>query len=267
MGVVNVTPDSFSDGGDFADPRHAVWHGLALADEGADILDIGGESTRPGADPVSVSEELDRVIPVIEGLRDADVGVPISIDTRHAAVMQAAVAAGAGIINDVSALTHDPDSMTAAASLDVPIVLMHARGTPQDMQNDPQYDDVVTDVFDYLAARIDACSAAGIDKGRLIVDPGIGFGKTLDHNLALLEGLETFRALDCPILVGVSRKRFIGELTGVAEPKDRVVGSIAAGLAGIARGVHILRVHDVAQTVQALAVWRAINEGREPANP
>jgi len=258
MGVVNVTPDSFSDGGDYIDPKVAIAHGLAQVVEGADILDIGGESTRPGATPLGIDEELARVIPVIEGLSGA--GVPLSIDTRNAPIMQAAMAAGATIINDVSALSHDADSINVAAQTDAPVVLMHAKGTPQDMQDAPHYDDVVAEVFGYLSSRIDACIEAGIARARLIVDPGIGFGKTLEHNLALLGQLGQFHQLGCPILLGASRKRFIGELTGVTDPKDRMPGSVATALAAVAQGVHILRVHDVGLTKQAIDVWQAIKQ-------
>jgi dihydropteroate synthase len=259
MGVVNVTPDSFSDGGDYIDPNAAIAHGLAQVEEGADILDIGGESTRPGATPVGIDEELARVIPVIEGLRGA--GVPLSVDTRNGAIMQAALAAGAAIINDVSALSHDADSMKIAAQTDAPIILMHAKGTPQHMQDAPHYEDVTAEVFDYLSSRIDACVEAGIARERLIVDPGIGFGKTLAHNVSLLGELGRFHQLGCPILLGASRKRFIGELTGTPDPKDRISGSVAAALAAVAQGVHILRVHDVGPTKQAIDVWQAINQG------
>jgi len=256
MGVVNVTPDSFSDGGDFLNSDAAIRHGLSLVDDGADILDVGGESTRPGAQPVSAKQEIARVVPVIMGLAEA--GVPISIDSRNALVLQAALHAGAAIINDVSALSHDPASMDVAAAGEGPIILMHASGTPQTMQDAPHYDDVVADVLAYLASRIEACVAAGIAKSRLIVDPGIGFGKTLAHNLSLLAHLDALHALGCPILLGASRKRFIGDVSGAQAPKDRMPGSIAAALAGIDQGVHILRVHDVAQTKQAIDVWQAI---------
>jgi len=258
MGVVNVTPDSFFDEGAFLDPTAAVAHGRQLVVEGADILDIGGESTRPGADPVTPAEELDRVLPVIEGL--VGVGVPVSIDTRNANVMRAALAAGAEIINDVTALTHDPDSMQVAASTEGPIILMHAQGKPKDMQDSPQYDDVVAEVLAYFEGRIQACKDAGIDPQRVILDPGIGFGKALDHNLALLAGLEALHALGRPLLLGVSRKSFIDHITPVPNAGDRLPGSIAAALAGIDQGVHILRVHDVAQTRQALDVWQAIHD-------
>lgn len=261
MGVVNVTPDSFSDGGQFLDPANAITHGKALYEAGADILDIGGELTRPGADPVSPQEEVRRVVPVIEGLKG--LSVPLSIDTRHADVMQAALQAGASLLNDVSALTHDPNSMAVAAGSDVPVILMHAQGTPQTMQDDPHYEDVVAEVTAYLQGRVDACMEAGIDASRLILDPGIGFGKTFDHNIALMAGLGELVSLGHPVLLGASRKRFIGALTGVDVAEDRVSGSVAAALAGIAQGVHIVRVHDVAETCQAIAVWQAIENTRE----
>jgi dihydropteroate synthase len=257
MGVINVTPDSFSDGGRWLDPGAAVAHGLQLEAEGADILDIGGESTRPGAEPVSLDEELRRVVPVIEALV-RQVRVPVSIDTRNPEVMRRAADAGARLINDVAALGHDPDALRVAADTGLPVVLMHAQGDPRTMQLDPRYDDVVLDVYDWLEARIAACEAAGIGRGRLIVDPGIGFGKTLDHNVALLASLSTFHGLGCPILLGASRKSFIGRLSGGVPAPERAPGSIAAALAGVAQGVQIVRAHDVAATRQALAVWDAV---------
>ena len=256
MGVINVTPDSFSDGGDAFNRDAAVDRGLRLLDEGADILDIGGESTRPGATPVSVRQELDRVVPVIERL--ASGGVPISVDTRHAAVMAEAMKAGAGIINDVSALTTDADSLKIAAESGADGVLMHMAGTPETMQENPGYEAVVDDVRDYLEVRVNACLAAGIVKEKIAVDPGIGFGKTLEHNLALIRHLDRFQTLGCPVLLGVSRKSFIGAMVGVDEPRERMPGSVAAGLYGVLRGARILRVHDVAETLQAVAVWIAI---------
>ncbi len=264
MGVVNVTPDSFSDGGRWLTAEAAVARALELEAEGADILDIGGESTRPGAEPIGAEEELARVLPVIEALaRKAQ--APISIDTRNAEVMRRAADAGARIINDVAALAHDPDSLRIAADLGLPVVLMHAQGDPRIMQLDPRYDDVVLDVYDWLEARISACEAAGIPRARLIVDPGIGFGKTLAHNLALLASLGIFHGLGCPILLGASRKSFIGRLAGGAmpdqgparSPDQRLPGSLAAALLGAAQGVQLLRVHDVAATRQALALWEA----------
>ncbi|MEM9146056.1 MAG: dihydropteroate synthase [Pseudomonadota bacterium] len=256
MGIVNVTPDSFSDGG-----RHqgaeGVAHGLALVEAGADILDIGGESTRPGAEPVPEAQEIARVLPVIEGLRQTGCPAPLSIDTRKAGVARAAIAAGAQMVNDVSALTHDPDSAAAACEARA-VCLMHAQGEPQTMQKDPRYGDVLLDVYDFLAERVAAAEAAGIAREALVIDPGIGFGKRLEHNLALMRGLSLFHALGCPVLFGASRKKFIGTLSGVAEAGARVAGSVAAALAGAAQGAAILRVHDVAETAQALAVWHAV---------
>jgi dihydropteroate synthase len=256
MGVVNVTPDSFSDGGRWLDPGAAVAHGVQLADEGADILDIGGESTRPGAEPVGMEEELRRVIPVIAGLA-AKIKVPVSIDTRSAEVMRRAADAGARIINDVAALGHDPNALRVAAETGLPVVLMHTQGDPRVMQLDPRYDDVVLDVYDWLDARVAACEAAGIARGRIVVDPGIGFGKTVAHNLALLGSLSILHGLGCPVLLGASRKSFIGKLSGGAAPDQRMPGSVAAHLLGAAQGVQILRVHDVAAMRQALTVWEA----------
>lgn len=260
MGIVNVTPDSFSDGGAFASAQAAIDHGLRLEAEGADILDIGGESTRPGAAPVSVEEELRRVLPVIEGLAGRAKAL-ISIDTRKAEVMRRALAAGARIINDVAALSYEPACMEVAAASNVPIILMHAQGDPRTMQAAPHYEDCLLDVYDWLAARIAACEAASIARERLIVDPGIGFGKTLAHNLELLGGLTLLHGLGVPLLLGASRKSFIGMLTGAKSADARLPGSIAAALQGAAQGVQILRVHDVAETRQALTVWEAIRRG------
>jgi dihydropteroate synthase len=257
MGIVNVTPDSFSDGGQFLDPERAIAHGWHLIEDGADILDIGGESTRPGAQAITIAEEIDRVLPVIKGLKDS--GVAISIDTRHAAVMRAALAAGAAILNDVSALTGDPESLAVGRDSDVPIVLMHMKGEPGTMQDDPRYDDVVMDIIGYLGDRIDACEAAGISRDRLIADPGIGFGQTVSHVLEVLESLAAFHALGVPVLLGVSRKRFIGAVDPRGKVGDRIGGSIAAALAGAARGAQILRVHDVRETVQTLTVAKAVS--------
>ena len=256
MGIVNVTPDSFSDGGHWLDAGAAIAHGLQLEAEGADILDIGGESTRPGAEPIGVDEELRRVIPVVTALvRQAR--VPVSIDTRNAKVMRRAVDAGARIINDVAALGHGPDALQVAAGTGLPVVLMHAQGDPRTMQLNPRYDDVVLDVYDWLEARVVACEGAGIPRERLVVDPGIGFGKTAEHNLALIGSLSVLHGLGCPILLGASRKSFIGRLSGGAPADKRMPGSVAAALLGAAQGVQILRVHDVAATRQALAVWEA----------
>ncbi|TCZ85379.1 dihydropteroate synthase [Lysobacter sp. N42] len=257
MGIVNVTPDSFSDGGLHADTDAAVAHALRLVEEGADILDVGGESTRPGADEVPLAEELRRVVPVIERLA-RETQVPISIDTSKPEVMRAAVAAGAGMINDVYGLRRE-GALEAAASLGVPVVLMHMLGEPRSMQASPQYDDVVADVHRFLAERMFAAEMAGIDRKRLVVDPGFGFGKTREHNLALLANLDAFADLGVPLLAGLSRKRSIGELTRREAPADRVHGSVAAHLLAVDRGARIVRVHDVAATVDALAVWRAVD--------
>jgi dihydropteroate synthase len=252
MGIVNVTPDSFSDGGKFFDADAAISHALQLEADGADILDVGGESTRPGAPPVDVDEEMRRVVPVIEALARR-ARIPISIDSRKAAVMSAAAKAGASLINDVTALTHDSDSLATAVRLSLPVVLMHSREDPRTMQDDPRYDDVVLDVYDALADRIEACESAGIPRDRLIVDPGIGFGKTLAHNLALLGSLSIFHGLGCAVLLGASRKSFISKLTG-AQANDRLPGSLAAALVAAQQGANILRVHDVAATRQSLAI-------------
>ncbi|AWV07827.1 dihydropteroate synthase [Marilutibacter maris] len=262
MGVVNVTPDSFSDGGEHATTDAAVAHGLSLVEEGADILDIGGESTRPGAEDVASEEELRRVLPVIEALA-AKVAVPISVDTSKPEVMRAAVAAGAGIINDVYALRRD-GALEAAADCAVPVVLMHMQGEPRSMQAAPQYDDVVADVHRFLAERIFAAEMAGIDKKRIVVDPGFGFGKALEHNLLLLAQLQRFSELGVPLLAGLSRKRSIGELTGREDPHARVHGSLAAHLIAVQRGARIVRVHDVAATVDALKVWEAVAAQPQP---
>ena len=259
MGVVNVTPDSFSDGGLYNEADQAIARAAELALNGADIVDIGGESTRPGAERLEPKEELRRILPVIKGL--AGGSARISVDTRNAPVMKAASEAGAQIINDVSALTHDQNSLTVAASTNLPIVLMHSRGDPKTMQKDPDYADVLLEVYDYLAGRIEACEAAGISRARLIADPGIGFGKTLAHNLALISGFSLFHGLGVPVLLGASRKRFIGALTQEADPRQREPGSLAAALAGAAQGAQILRVHNVASTVQALRVWRSAVSG------
>ena len=256
MGIVNVTPDSFSDGGAHATTDAAVAHALRLAEEGADILDVGGESTRPGAEEVPLEEELRRVLPVIERLA-RETSVPLSIDTCKPEVMRAAVAAGAGMVNDIRALEAE-GALDAAAALGVPVVLMHMRGQPRSMQDDPRYDDVVAEVHRYLAERIFAAELAGIAKKNLVVDPGFGFGKTTAHNLALLAGLERFTELGVPVLAGLSRKRSIGELTGRQDPVGRVAGSVAAHLVAAQRGARIVRVHDVAATVDALKVWEAV---------
>lgn len=256
MGVVNVTPDSFSDGGDFLDSTLAIQHGLQMSADGADILDIGGESTRPGSAPVSIDEELKRVIPVIEGL--AQKGKLVSIDTRHAEVMRQAIAAGARIVNDVTALTHDANSMDVCAKTGVDVVIMHMQGDPQTMQNNPRYDDVSADIMMYLRERVRVMEGAGVARDKIAVDPGIGFGKNLDHNLRVLSKLADYEGLGLPVLLGVSRKSFITKIDRDVPPKERVAGSLGAAIAGYARGVRLFRVHDVAETRQAIAVWRAI---------
>lgn len=263
MGVVNVTPDSFSDGGRFYSASAAIDHAMALVEDGAHILDIGGESTRPGAEPVAPGEELDRVLPVIEAL-SGKTPAALSIDTRNACVAQAAIAAGASIWNDISALSHNDESIKIATSLGCDIVLMHAQGDPRTMQDDPVYEDVVTEVLAFLAGRIELAVAAGIDRTKIIADPGIGFGKTLQHNLALLAALERFQALNVPVLLGASRKRFIAALDRPGPAAERRGGSIAAVLAGYARGAQIFRVHDVAETRQALKIAQAIESHARP---
>jgi dihydropteroate synthase len=256
MGVVNVTPDSFSDGGRYASRDAAIAHGRALMAAGADILDIGGESTRPGAATVSIDEELDRVVPVIAAL--AKEGALVSIDTRRAAVMRAALGAGARIVNDVTALAGDPESLTVAAESGAFVVLMHMQGEPRTMQEDPTYRDAPLDIYDFFAERVAACAAAGIDPPRIALDPGIGFGKRDAHNLAILADLALYHGLGCALLLGVSRKSFIGRLSRGEDASQRLAGSLAAALAGLDRGVQIIRVHDVAETAQATAIWRAI---------
>jgi dihydropteroate synthase len=259
MGIVNVTPDSFSDGGRYLGAEAAIAHGRRLLDEGADILDVGGESTRPGAAPVPVEEELSRVLPVIEALA-AD-GALVSVDTRHAVVMARAAEAGASIINDVTALEGE-GAMETAAGLELPVILMHMQGEPSTMQDAPAYDDVIGEVRAYLSARVAACEAAGIARADICVDPGIGFGKTLAHNAALLAHLDEVAPPDIPLLLGASRKSFIA-YASQGEPADlRLAGSIAAALLGAARGAAFLRVHDVAATAQALAVQRAVFDAR-----
>ena len=256
MAVLNVTPDSFSDGGDFFDPERAIGHGLALLAAGADIIDVGGESTRPGAAPVSVEEEISRVVPVVRAL--AERGARVSIDSRHAPVMRAALAAGAAILNDISGLA-DPDGLALAAEAKVPVVLMHMQGEPGTMQQAPDYDDAALDVYDWLEARVNACLAAGIPLARIVVDPGIGFGKTLAHNLDILRNLALYHGLGAALLLGVSRKRFIAALSRDEAPKERLPGSLAASLEGLNQGCQIIRVHDLAAFAQARAVWEAIH--------
>ncbi|WP_115584789.1 dihydropteroate synthase [Xanthomonas arboricola] len=256
IGIVNVTPDSFSDGGQHATCEAAIAHGLRLVEQGAAVLDIGGESTRPGATAVSLEDELQRVIPVIEALVQ-QTSVPISVDTFKPEVMRAAVAAGAGMINDVYAL-RSPDALDAASELGVPVVLMHARSAPHAMQDAPHYDDVVAEGHRFLAERIFAAEMAGIDKRRLILDPGFGFDKTTAHNLTVLAQLQRLQEFGLPVLAGLSRKRSIGELTGREVAAERVHGSVAAHLIAAQHGAMLLRVHDVAATVDALKVWNAV---------
>ncbi|HET6224015.1 MAG TPA: dihydropteroate synthase [Dongiaceae bacterium] len=258
MGVINATPDSFSDGGRYADPARAIAHGLALLEAGADILDVGGESTRPGAAPVPLAAEIDRTIPVVEALARA--GAVVSIDTRHAAVMRAALAAGARIVNDITALTGDPESLAVVAGSAAAVVLMHMQGEPQTMQQEPRYRDAPLDIYDYLAARLAACAAAGIGPARIAVDPGIGFGKTVRHNVEILADLALYHGLGAALLLGVSRKSFIARLSRGEDAANRIAGSLAAALAGLDRGVQIIRAHDVVETAQAVTIWRAIAE-------
>ncbi|AWZ20975.1 Dihydropteroate synthase, DHPS [Roseovarius sp. TM1035] len=256
MGILNVTPDSFSDGGQHFDPEVALAHARQMASDGAAILDVGGESTRPGAAPVPVEDEITRTAPIISALR-AGLTTPISIDTRKAAVAQAAHAVGANLINDVAGLTYDPALAPYAATHALPVCVMHAQGSPETMQQDPRYDHVLLDVYDWLAARIEALEALGIPRARIITDPGIGFGKTVAHNLTLLQNLSLFHSLGCPVLLGASRKRFIGEISRTPVAADRIPGSLAVALGGVAQGVQILRVHDVPETRAALDLWRA----------
>jgi dihydropteroate synthase len=259
MGILNVTPDSFSDGGRFLDdPDVANAHAAAMLEAGAAIIDVGGESTRPGAAAVWEGDELQRVVPAVERL--AASGAAISVDTRRPAVMEAALAAGAHVINDVSALRHDPRSLEFAARSGAPVVLMHAPGEGEDLHGSTGYPDVVLDVFDWLAARRDAAIAAGIARDRIVLDPGIGFGKSIGENLALINALPLFHALGQPLLLGVSRKRLIGALANEAPAHQRLGGSLTLALKGLDAGVQILRVHDVAETVQALRVWRGLRD-------
>ncbi len=260
MGILNVTPDSFSDGGQFLSPDKAVDRAMAMVRDGADILDIGGESTRPGAQEVGTDQELARTVPVIEAIR-ARCDVAMSIDTRKAVVGKAALAAGANLVNDVSAFSFDAALADVTAAANAPVCLMHAQGMPDTMQVNPTYGDVVAEVTDALAQRVDFAKSKGIPGDQIITDPGIGFGKTMDHNLLLLRSVSVLHGLGCPILVGASRKRFIGTLTGVSAADDRVAGSVAVALAAVAQGVQIVRVHDVAETRQAITMWMAVHSG------
>jgi dihydropteroate synthase len=262
MGVLNVTPDSFSDGGDFLDPGKAASRALTMLDEGAVIIDVGGESTRPGSDPVPQEEEVHRIVPVIERIITERPDAIVSIDTYRAATAGAALEAGARIVNDVSALRGDPRMAAVAADARCPLILMHMLGEPKTMQSDPRYDDVVREVRDFLAARAEHAVAAGVEPENIILDPGIGFGKTLEHNLALLRRLDELAELGFPVLVGASRKSFIGRITGVEEAKERVSGTVAANVMAYERGATFFRVHDVRANREALAVARAVRHGR-----
>lgn len=261
MGILNATPDSFSDGGRHAAAKDAVTTGTLMRDAGVDLLDVGGESTRPGAQTVSEEKETGRVVPVIHGLRAAGIETLISIDTRKASVADAAVQAGAGLINDVSGFTFDPLLAPLAAAAGVPICVMHAQGDPATMHENPTYDDVLLDVYDFLADQITTLEAAGIPRARIVADPGIGFGKTLQHNLTLLGRLSLFHSLGVPLLLGASRKRFIGTIGATVEADQRMPGSLGVALAALSHGVQILRVHDVPQTIEAIALWRAAITG------
>ena len=258
MGIVNVTPDSFSDGGAYADAQAAAEAGADMTAAGAAILDVGGESTRPGAKPVWEGDEIERVLPVVQRL--AAGGQAVSIDTRKAAVAEAALGAGARLVNDVSGLTWDERMVGVVAASGAPVVIMHMAGDPQTMQDDPRYDDVLVDVFFWLEERIAAAEAAGIARDRILVDPGIGFGKSVAHNLALMNGLALFHALGCPIVLGASRKRMIGALANEVPADRRLPGSLALALKAVEQGAQIVRVHDVPETVQALKVWRGLRD-------
>lgn len=260
MGVLNVTPDSFSDGGQFSDLELAVARAQEMVAQGADILDIGGESTRPGAQVVPDDEEIARVVPVIKALRAAGMSIPISVDTRKAAVAQAALEAGANMLNDVSALTFDPGMARVAAEVGVPICLMHAQGDPETMQKDPHYADVLCDVYRFLEGRVAAAEASGIERKNILIDPGIGFGKTLEHNMALLRGISLFHGLGCSVLLGVSRKRFIGTIGHEPEASARAPGSVALALDAVRQGVQIIRAHDIREHRQALSLWQALHD-------
>jgi dihydropteroate synthase len=258
MGIVNATPDSFSDGGQFADAAAAAQAGADMAAQGAAIIDVGGESTRPGAKPVWEGDEMERVVPVIRQLSLG--GAAVSVDTRKADVMTAAIEAGARMINDVSALTYDGRSAGIVAASSVPVVLMHHQGAPESMQDDPRYEDVLIEVYLWLAERIEAAEDAGISRDKVMIDPGFGFGKNVGHNLELMNGLALFHSLGCPMVVGASRKRTIGALSGEAPVEKRLGGSITFALKAVEQGAQIVRVHDVFETVQALRVWRGLRD-------
>lgn len=265
MGIVNITPDSFSDGGLALAAADAISLACSHATHGVDIIDLGAESTRPGARPVWEGDEQTRLRPVLEGLRSE--GLRLSLDTRHASTMRMGLSYDIAIINDVSALLHDPGSLALMAASACPVVLMHAQGDPQTMQRAPDYADVLLDVYDWLEARIDACIAAGISRDRIILDPGIGFGKSLRHNLDLLNGISLFHGLGCPLLLGASRKNFIGALAKEEVAEQRLGGSLAVAVHAAAQGVQLLRVHDVRDTVQALRLWAGLRHGALTATP
>ncbi len=258
MGIVNATPDSFSDGGQFADSRAAAEAGASMAASGAALIDVGGESTRPGAKDVWEGDEIERILPVVQQL--AAGGTAVSIDTRKATVIEAALGAGAGLVNDVSALTYDERSADVVAAGKVPVILMHHQGDPQSMQENPRYRDVLVEVYEWLEQRIAAAEAAGIARANILVDPGIGFGKSVAHNLELLNGLAIFHGLGCPLVIGASRKRMIGALSNEAPADQRLAGSLALALKAAEQGVQLIRVHDVPATVQALKVWRGLRD-------
>jgi len=258
VGILNTTPDSFSDGGDFPDPEAAAARAAALLDEGARVVDVGGESTRPGSDPVSPEEEVRRVVPVIERLMAERPGAVVSVDTYRAATAEAAIRAGATLVNDVTALRGDPAMAALVAEAGCPVVLMHMKGEPKTMQREPRYADVVREVRDFLARRAEFAVSAGVRPENVVVDPGIGFGKNLDHNLALLRDLGAIADLGFPVLVGASRKRFIGSITGVEEARDRVHGTVATSVMAYERGASLFRVHDVRANREALAVAEAV---------
>ncbi len=259
VGILNVTPDSFSDGGDFLDPEAAASHAAAMLDEGAEIIDVGGESTRPGSDPVGQEDEIRRVIPVIEEILSTCPGAVISVDTYRSGTAEAALEAGASLVNDVSALRADPRMASVVAQAGCPVVLMHMKGEPKTMQREPRYEDVVREVRDFLARRAEYAVAAGVED--VVVDPGIGFGKNLGHNLALLHDLDAIVDLGFPVLLGASRKRFIGRITGVQEARERVFGTVATTVLAYERGARLFRVHDVRANREALAVAEAVVRG------
>ncbi len=261
MGVLNVTPDSFFDGGRYFDPDRAFERALEIEEEGADLIDIGGESTRPGSDPVEISEEMRRVIPLIEKL-NGKISIPISIDTKKSEVAEAALQAGASIVNDVSGLRSDPEMISVVAKHKVPVVIMHMKGTPKNMQNNPSYEDLIGEIYDYLTGTIQMAVKGGIPKEKIIVDPGMGFGKKWEDNFVILGRLKTFQSLMCPILVGVSRKSFIGWALGLPEEK-RLMGTAGAVAASVMNGAHIVRVHDVKEMVQVVRIVDRIKENRE----